>query len=44
MNSANLGNWTSMNWDQLKDLVSHICLTDAVVASWSLVEETAGLL
>ena len=32
-----------MNWDQLKDSVSHICLAGAVVASWSLIQEVAGL-
>ena len=32
-----------MNWDQLKDPVSHMCLAGAVVASLSLVQEMAGL-
>ena len=32
-----------MNWVQFKDSVSHICLAGAVVASWSLTEEVAGL-
>ena len=31
-----------MNWDQLKDPVCHMCLTGAVVASWSLTQEAAG--
>ena len=31
-----------MNWDQLKDPVSHMCLVGAVVASWSLTHEVAG--
>ena len=32
-----------MNWAQFKDLVSHRCLDGAVVASWSLTQEVAGL-
>ena len=32
-----------MTWAQFKDHVSHMCLTDAVVASWSLTQEVAGL-
>ena len=32
-----------MNWDQFKDPVSHMCLAGAVVASWSLTQEVAGL-
>ena len=31
-----------MNWAQFKDLVSHICLAGAVVASWSLAQGVAG--
>ena len=31
-----------MNWDQFKDTVSHMCLTDTVIVSWSLTEEVAG--
>ena len=31
-----------MNWDQLKDHVSYICLAGAVVASWSHTQEVAG--
>ena len=31
-----------MNWDQLKDPVSHMCLAGAVVASWSLTQVVAG--
>ena len=30
-----------MNWDQFKDLVSHICLAGTVVAAWSLTQEVA---
>ena len=32
-----------MNWDQFKDPVSHLCFADAIVASWSLMQEMAGL-
>ena len=32
-----------MNWAQFKDPVSHTCLAGAVVASWSLTQEVAGL-
>ena len=32
-----------MNWAQFKDPVSHMCLAGAVVASWSLTQEVAGL-
>ena len=32
-----------MNWGQFKDHVSHICLAGAVVASWSLTQQVAGL-
>ena len=32
-----------MNWGQFKDPVSHICLAATVVASWSLIQEMAGL-
>ena len=32
-----------MNWGQFKDSVSHLCLAAAVVASWSLTQEVAGL-
>ena len=45
VNSANSGkliNHWSMNWDQIKDPVSHMCLAGAVVASWSLTQEVAG--
>ena len=31
-----------MNWGQFKDPVSHMCVADAVVASWSLIQEIAG--
>ena len=31
-----------MNWAQLKDLVSHMCIAGAVVTSWSLTQEVAG--
>ena len=43
VNSGNLINHKSMNWAQFKDPVSHMCLTGAVVASWSLTQEVAGL-
>ena len=32
-----------MNWAQFKDPDSHMCLAGAVVASWSLTQEVAGL-
>ena len=32
-----------MNWAQLKDPVSHICLAGTVVASWSLTQEVVDL-
>ena len=32
-----------MNWAQFKDPVSRVCLPGAVVASWSLTQEMAGL-
>ena len=31
-----------MNLDQRKDPVSHMCLTGAVIESWSLTQEVAG--
>ena len=31
-----------MNWAQLKDPVSHMCLAGALVASLSLTQEVAG--
>ena len=31
-----------MNWVQLKDPVSHVCLASTVVASWFLTQEMAG--
>ena len=31
-----------MNWAQFKDLVSHMCLAGAVVASWSHTQDVAG--
>ena len=31
-----------MNYGQFKDSVSHICLTGAVVVSWSLMQEMEG--
>ena len=31
-----------MNWAQLKDSVSHMCLVDTVVASWSIVQDMTG--
>ena len=32
-----------MNWAQVRDLVSHICLAGTVVASWPLTRKAAGL-
>ena len=32
-----------MNWSQFKDPASHMCLAGAVVSSWSLTQEVAGL-
>ena len=32
-----------MNWAQFKDPVSHMYLAGTVVASWSLMQEMAGL-
>ena len=32
-----------MNWAQIKNPVSHVCLVGDVVASWSLTQEVAGL-
>ena len=32
-----------MNWGQIKDHVSHICLAGVVLASWSLAQEMKGL-
>ena len=32
-----------MNWGRFKDPVSHMCLAGAVVASWFLTLEYAGL-
>ena len=31
-----------MNWAQVKDRVSHMCLDGDVVASWSLTQDVAG--
>ena len=31
-----------MNWAQFKDLVSHMCLAGAVVASWYQTQMVAG--
>ena len=42
-NSGNLINHWSMNWVQFEDPISHMCLAGAVVASWSLTPEVAGL-
>ena len=42
LNSANLINQRSMKLAQFKDLVSHMCLTNAVVAFWFLIQEVAG--
>ena len=43
-NSRNLINHSSMNNSQFKDPVSHICLAGNVVASWSLIQEVAGII
>ena len=47
LKSANSGNlikhWT-MNWAQFNDPLSHTCLADVVLASWSLTQEVAGLI
>ena len=32
-----------MNWAECKDPVSHMCLANTVVASWSVTQEVAGL-
>ena len=32
-----------MNWAEIKDPVSHVCIAGAVVASSSLTQEVAGL-
>ena len=32
-----------MNWAQFKDPVSQMCFAGTVVASWSLIQEVAGL-
>ena len=32
-----------MNWGQFKDPVCHLCLAGAMVVSWSLTQEVAGL-
>ena len=45
LNSAISGkviNHWSMNWAWFKDSVSHMCLSGAVAASWSLTQEVAG--
>ena len=42
-NSGNLINHWSMNWTQFKDPATHTCLAGAMVASWSLTQEVAGL-
>ena len=42
-NSWNLINHWSMNLGQFKDPACYLWLTDAVVASWSLTQEVAGL-
>ena len=42
-NSGNLINHWSMNWAQFKNPVYHMCLAGAVVASWPLIQEEAGL-
>ena len=31
-----------MNWDQFKDPVYHMCLTETVVACWFVIHEVAG--
>ena len=42
-NSGNLINHLSTNKVKFKDPVSHMCLAGALVASWSLTQEVAGL-
>ena len=37
--SENLINYWSMNWAQFKDSLCYLCLSGAVVASWSLSQE-----
>ena len=32
-----------MNWAEFEDPVSHVCLSGTMVASWSLIQEVAGL-
>ena len=32
-----------MNWAEFKDPISHVCLAGAVVGSWSLRQDVAGL-
>ena len=31
-----------MNWAEFKEPISHVCLADTVVTSWSLTQEVAG--
>ena len=42
VNSENLINHWGMNRGQFKNPVSHLCLADTVVASWSLTQKVAG--
>ena len=44
VNSGNLINHRSMNWAHFQDPVSHMCLAGAVVASWCLIQEVAGVM
>ena len=42
VNSKKLINHPSMNWAQVKDAISHMCLAGAVLACWSLTQEVVG--
>ena len=42
VNSDNLINHWSMNWNQFKDPTSNVCLAGTVVACWSLTQEMAS--
>ena len=41
-NSENLVNHCGMSWSQFKNLFSHMCLADTVVASRSFTQEVSG--
>ena len=42
VNTENLVNHLSMNWDQFKDPACYLCLADTLVAWWFLTQEMAG--